>query len=244
MNNDFLLEEFQQVETSKKPERPVKPTKKTKKIKPLWREYVEVLFISLAAAVLLRLFVVSAYRVDSASMEDSLFEGDYIFVNKLAYDFGDPQPGDIIVFKYPLNPTQDYIKRIIAGPGQTIEIIDKVIYVDNLLSEIYVNTKNTDPKILAAQLSARDNFGPIQVPEGQYFVLGDNRDESQDSRFWGFVPAEFIKGKALFIYWSWKPDPDSPTWEFPYITSAVSYTFYFLTGFPSHTRWDRLFTAL
>ncbi len=244
MNNDFLLEEFQQVETSKKPERPVKPTKKTKKIKPLWREYVEVLFISLAAAVLLRLFVVSAYRVDSASMEDSLFEGDYIFVNKLAYDFGDPQPGDIIVFKYPLNPTQDYIKRIIAGPGQTIEIIDKVIYVDNLLSEIYVNTKNTDPKILAAQLSARDNFGPIQVPEGQYFVLGDNRDESQDSRFWGFVPAEFIKGKALFIYWSWEPDPDSPTWEFPYITSAVSYTFYFLTGFPSHTRWDRLFTAL
>jgi len=244
MNNDFLLEEFQQVEPKKRPERPVRPTREPKSNKPLWREYVEVIFYSLAAAILLRLFVVSAYRVDSASMEDSLLEGDYIFVNKLAYNFGEPQNGDIIVFKYPLNPAKDYIKRIIAGPGQTIEIIDKVIYVDNQLAEIYPNAKNGDPKILAAQLSARDNFGPIQVPIGEYFVLGDNRDQSQDSRSWGFVPAELVKGKALFIYWSWEPDPNAPQWEFPYVGSAISYSFYFLTGFPSHTRWDRLFTAL
>ncbi|PKK82547.1 MAG: signal peptidase I [candidate division Zixibacteria bacterium HGW-Zixibacteria-1] len=244
MNNDFLLEEFQQVETDKPTVRPPRPPRRPQKTKPLWREYVEVLFISLAAAVLLRLFVVSAYRVDSASMEDSLFEGDYIFVNKLAYNFGEPQTNDVVVFKYPLNPTKDYIKRIVALPGQTVEIIDKVVYVDNQLAEILPNAKNSDPKIMAAQLSARDNFGPVQVPIGQYFVLGDNRDESQDSRFWGFVPAEFLKGKALFIYWSWEPDPDSPKWEFPYITSVFGNTFYFLTGFPSHTRWDRLFTAL
>ena len=244
MNNDFLLEEFQQIETDKPPVRPKKRPKRSQKNKPLWREYVEVLFISLAAAILLRLFVVSAYRVDSASMEDSLFEGDYIFVNKLAYHFGEAHVNDIVVFKYPLNPTRDYIKRIVALPGQTVEIIDKIVYVDNELAGILPNVKNTDPKIMAAQLSARDNFGPIQVPAGQYFVLGDNRDESQDSRFWGFVPDEFIRGKALFIYWSWEPDPDAPNWEFPYITSALGYTFYFLTGFPSHTRWDRLFNAL
>nr|MBN2278637.1 signal peptidase I [candidate division Zixibacteria bacterium] len=240
MSNDFLLEEFQQIETKKTAEQPIR----RRKHKPIWREYLEVVFISLAAAIILRLFIVSAYRVDSASMEDALYEGDYIFVNKLAYKFGSPEIGDIIVFKYPLDPTRDYIKRIIALPGQTVEIVDKIIYIDNELAEIFPNTKNTDPKILAAQLSGRDNFGPVQVPSDEYFVLGDHRDLSEDSRFWGFVPDQNIKGKALFVYWSWEPDPDMPHWEFPYITSVFSYTFYFLGNFPSHTRWERLFTAL
>ena len=240
MNSDFLLDEFQQTEVKKK----IAPPPPRRTPKPLWREYVEVTLISLAAAILLRLFVVSAYRVDSASMEDAMYEGDYIFVNKLAYSFGEPEIGDIIIFKYPLNPTKDYIKRVIALPGQTVEIVDKIIYVDNRLGEIFPAVKSTDPKILAAQLSSRDNFGPIQVPEGQYFVLGDNRDASQDSRFWGFVPREHIKGKALFVYWSWEPDPDSPKWSFPYITTIIEYAFYFLTSFPSQTRWERLFTAL
>lgn len=240
MDSDFLLEEFQQTKTRKRPERPY-PRRKQK---PLWREYAEVILISLAAAILLRLFVVSAYRVDSPSMEDSMLEGDYIFVNKLAYKFGAPEQGDIIVFKYPLDPTKDYIKRIAGLPRQTVEIIDKVVYIDNELAQIYPNSKNDDPKILAAQLSARDNFGPVQVPSNEYFVLGDNRDISQDSRFWGFVPEEYIKGKALFVYWSWEPDPDAPSWQFPYITSIFEYVFYFLTNFPSHTRWGRLLTAL
>jgi signal peptidase I len=241
MNNDFLLQEFQNIEAR---EPTVHLTPRQRKQKPVWREYAEVILISLLAALLLRLFVVSAYRVDSNSMEDTLFEGDYIFVNKLAYDFGDPKIGDIVIFKSPLNPTKDYIKRIMALPGQTVEVIDKIVYVDNQIAMIVPNAKNTDPKILPMQLSSRDNFGPIQVPSDEYFVLGDNRDNSQDSRFWGFVPKENIKGKAVFVYWSWKPDPKSPQWKFPYVFSAFEMTYYFLTNFPSHTRWERLFAAL
>jgi signal peptidase I len=240
MDNNFLIQEFQPTEVKEPIIRPVL----TKKHKPIWREYLEVILISLTAAILLRLLVVSAYRVDSASMEDTLLEGDYIFVNKLAYNFGDPKAGDIIIFKSPLNPTKDYIKRIVALPGQTVEVIDKVIYVDNRLAAIYPNAKNDDPKILPMQLSTRDNFGPIQVPSDNYFVLGDNRDNSQDSLYWGFVPKENLKGKAIFVYWSWTPDKNSPQWKFPYIISAFQMGFYFITNFPSQTRWERLFTAL
>jgi signal peptidase I len=240
MDTNFLVQEFQQTEVRETVSRPPR----FRKQKPIWREYLEVIFIALAAAVLLRLFVVSAYRVESGSMEDTLLEGDYIFVNQLAYNFGDPKAGDIAVFKSPLNPTKDYIKRIVALPGQTVEIIDKVLYVDDQLAAMIPNAKNIDPKILPAQLSMRDNFGPVQVPSDQYFVLGDNRDDSQDSRFWGFLPRENIKGKALFVYWSWIPDKNSPKFGFPYIHTPFTFGFYFLTNFPSHTRWERLFTAL
>jgi len=243
MDKDFLLEQLGQADT-KGSTKPVRRKVKVKKQKPLWREYLEVIAISLAAAIFLRLLVVSAYRVDSSSMEQSLYEGDYIFVNKLAYQFGEPKSGDIIVFNYPLDPKKEYIKRVIATPGQTVEIIDKVIYIDNMLAEIVPNAVNYDPKIMPAQLSMRDNFGPIQVPPDQYFVLGDNRDYSQDSRHWGFVPADNISGKALFVYWSWEPDGSSPKWSFPYIHSFFQMGFYFLTNFPSQTRWDRLFTSL
>jgi signal peptidase I len=240
MSNDFLLQEFQQTEIKE----PLSPPLRVHKQKPVWREYAEVILIALAAAILLRLFVISAYRVESASMEGTLLEGDYIFVNQLAYRFGDPNIGDIVVFKSPLNPTKDYIKRIVALPGQTVEVIDKVLYVDNQLAQIFPNVKNSDPKILPMQLSLRDNFGPIQVPSDQYFVLGDNRDDSQDSRFWGFLPKENLKGRALFVYWSWTPDPKSPKAGFPYLHVPFQYGFYFLTNFLSHTRWERLFTAL
>ncbi|MCX6827804.1 MAG: signal peptidase I [candidate division Zixibacteria bacterium] len=240
MSNDFLLQEFQQTELKEPPSLPLR----VRRQKPIWREYAEVILIALAAAILLRLFVISAYRVDSSSMEDTLLEGDYIFVNQLAYRFGEPKIGDIVVFKSPLNPTKDYIKRIVALPGETVEVIDKVLYVDNQLAKIFPNVKNADPKILPMQLSLRDNFGPIQVPSDQYFVLGDNRDDSQDSRFWGFLPKENLKGRALFVYWSWAPDPKAPKGGFPYITVPFQYGFYFLTNFPSHTRWERLFTAL
>jgi signal peptidase I len=240
MDSDFLINDFQQIDEEKKVDRPVKP----KMPKPLWREYVEVIVISLAAAIFLRLLVVSAYRVESNSMEDALLEGDYIFVNKLAYKIGEPEIGDVIVFRFPLDPTKDYIKRIIALPGQTIEIIDKVVYVDDQLARIFPSAKSVDPKILAAQLSSRDNFGPVQVPPNEYFVLGDHRDISRDSRFWGFVPKEDIEGKALFVYWSWKPDPNAPHWEFPYVFSLIEFGYYFLANFPSYTRWDRLLTAL
>ncbi|MFH2035050.1 MAG: signal peptidase I [Candidatus Zixiibacteriota bacterium] len=239
MDNDFLLQEFQQTEVKKTVRRPVH-----KKRKPIWREYVEVIFISLAAAIVLRLFVVSAYRVDSVSMEDTLVDGDYIFVNRLAYDFGKPQIGDIIIFTSPVDRTKDYIKRVVALPGQTVEIYDKILYVDDDLAPIYTTSKNIDHKILAAQLSMRDNFGPVQVPEGGYFVLGDNRDVSQDSRFWGFVPEINIKGKAVMVYWSWEPDETAPEWSFPYIQSVFQIGWYFMSNVFTSTRWDRLLISL
>ena len=148
------------------------------------------------------------------------------------------------LFKSPLNPTKDFIKRVIALPGETVEVIDKVVYVDNQLAAIYPGAKNIDPKIMAMQLSLRDNFGPVQVPAGQYFVLGDNRDDSRDSRFWGTVPAANILGKAVFVYWSWEPDSEAPPWGFPYVIDAIRWTGYGIYNFPSHTRWDRVGMAL
>ena len=241
MDKDFLIQDITQAEVHRES---VKILDR-KPQKPLWREYLETGLLALFAAILLRLFVVSAYRVSSASMEDALFEGDYLFVNKLAYSFGQgPQAGDIVVFKYPNNPSKDFIKRIVALPGQTVQLADKVVYVDEEVAAIPATSKNTDGRIMPGDLSFRDNFGPYVVPIDECFVLGDNRDDSRDSRFWGSVPLENIRGKAVFVYWSWQPDPGSPGWEFPYIVDAVRWIGWGLYNFPSHVRWDRLGAAL
>jgi signal peptidase I len=241
MEQDFLIQEIQRAERQKQ----VGQVLRRREQKPLWREYLETAIIAVLAAVLLRVFVVSAYKVNSASMEDSLLEGDYIFVNKLAYQYGtSPQDGDIIVFKYPNNPDKEFIKRIVALPGQTVQIADKILYVDEQVAQIPVHSKNIDKRVIPGDLSFRDNFGPYVVPPDHYFVLGDNRDDSRDSRFWGPVPLENIEGKAVFVYWSWKPDPDAPAWEFPYVVNAIQWVGYGMFNFPSRIRWDRLGTPL
>jgi signal peptidase I len=241
MDQDFLIQEIRQAETQKE----ARKVLDRKEPKPLWREYIETAVIALVAAILLRLFVVSAYRVNSASMEDTLYTGDYIFVNKLAYDFGtDPQIGDIIVFEYPNNPEKKFIKRIVAGPGQEVQIGDKVLYVDGQVAAIPPLSKHVDQRIIPGDLSFRDNFGPYLVPPDHYFVMGDSRDDSRDSRFWGAVPRENIKGKAVFIYWSWEPHESPPGWSFPYIHHVVQWIGHFLYNFPSHVRWERLGSAI
>jgi signal peptidase I len=241
MDTDFLLQEQKQIET----QRETRKFLQRKERKPLWREYLETAVIALVAAVLLRVFVVSAYRVNSSSMADSLLEGDYIFVNKLAYKYGTkPAIGDIIVFKYPNNPEKDYIKRIVALPGQTVQIADKVLYVNGQLAPIPPHSKHIDSRIIPGDLSYRDNFGEYIIPAGQYFVLGDNRDDSRDSRFWGTVPEENILGKAVFVYWSWESPTDPPGWGFPYVINAFQWMGHLIYNFPSHTRWERLGTAL
>jgi len=213
MDENFLIQDV----TKEKTQQEARKILLKRERKPLWREYLETAVIALAAAILLRIFVVSAYRVNSSSMEDSLMSGDYIFVNKLAYEYGSsPKVGDIIVFKYPNNPKKDYIKRIAALPGQTVQVADKIMYVDGVVATIPTLSKNIDKRIIPGDLSFRDNFGPYQVPLGEYFVVGDNRDDSRDSRFWGGVPEAYIRGKAVFVYWSWEPDPDAPGWGFPY----------------------------
>ncbi len=208
------------------------------------KDYIEAILIALVIAVILRVFVIQAYRVESGSMEDTLAEGDFLFVNKFIYHFRDPAPGDIIVFEYPLNPTKDFIKRVVATEGQTVEVVNKRLYIDGQEVADPLRAKHIDTKTLPPELSTRDFFGPKQVPPGQLFVLGDNRDDSRDSRFWGFVDKGAVKGKAVMIYFSWMPDPNAPKWTAPYIDKIFSMFFYNIAHFPSRIGWSRLFRSL
>ena len=179
----------------------------------LW-EWMKSILIALVLALFIRAFIVQAYKIPSGSMVPTLLIGDYLLVNKLAYGIRNPLKNDflyfrrlpkrqeIVVFIYPLNKKLDFIKRVIGLPGDTIQIINKKVYVNGkLLKEPYV--RFTDPEIYPKEISPRDNYGPVKVPPKHIFVMGDNRDQSYDSRFWGFVPIKYLKGKALIIYFSW-----------------------------------------
>lgn len=182
--------------------------------KSMLREYAEAIVIAVLLALFIRTFVVQAFKIPSGSMEPTLLVGDHILVNKFIYGikipFTDktlihistPKRGDIIVFAYPRNPSVDFIKRVIGLPGDRIRIVNKHVYVNGkLLHEPYV--VHRDKRILPASLSPRDNMPTVVVPPHELFVMGDNRDESYDSRFWGFVPMGNLKGEAFMIYWSW-----------------------------------------
>jgi signal peptidase I len=187
---------------------------KSKK-KLLW-EYVEAIITALILALLIRTFIVQAFKIPSGSMIPTLLIGDHILVNKFLYGtqipftdkkiliFREPEKGDIIVFKYPENPAKDFIKRVIATEGDTIEEKNKVVYVNGEpVTETYAY--HYDPT-MHSDSDPRDTFGQIRVPKDKIFVMGDNRDHSYDSRFWGFVDEKEVKGKAFIIYWSWDPD--------------------------------------
>ncbi len=175
------------------------------------REYVEAFIIALILALFIRTFIIQAFKIPSGSMLETLLIGDHLLVNKFKYgvkapfvdeiiiQVSDPQREDVIVFEFPEDPSKDFIKRIVGLPGDTVEVRDKALYVNDEKQE-QPFVRHTDKKMLPI----RDAFGPVTVPEGQYFVMGDNRDESYDSRWWGFVKREKIRGKALVIYWSWK----------------------------------------
>ncbi len=188
------------------------------------REYIEAILIALLLALFIRTFVVQAFKIPSGSMQDTLLIGDHILVNKFLYGVKNPfngntwiplnKPGrrDIVVFRYPVNPSQDYIKRVVGVQGDTIQIKDKKVYVNGELQDenyaIFL-----DNKILPANLQGRDNMGPITVPENSLFVMGDNRDNSYDSRFWKFVDLKSVKGKAFILYWSWDKENFSVRWN-------------------------------
>ena len=185
-------------------------------------EYIEAFIIAVALAMIIRLFIVQAYRIPSASMLQTLQIGDHILVNKFLYGIRvpftdtllipitDPQFGDVAVFRYPGDPSKDYIKRIIGLPGDTIELKNKILYRNGSpVEEKYVNYE--EPELENRYIA--DNFGPITVPQGSYFVLGDNRDNSEDSRYWGFVKRDAIVGKAWRIYWSWASDSQDSFWN-------------------------------
>jgi signal peptidase I len=208
------------------------------------KQYALTVCIALVIGLLLRTFVVQAYRIPSRSMEDTLLRGDFLLVSKVAYWRSGPEVVDIVVFDYPLNPSKTFIKRIIAGEGQTVEIVNKRLRVDGQPAEQLYPSKHADYQIYPAEYSNRDNFGPFEVPPGQYFVLGDNRDNSQDSREWGFLDREYIKGKAFLIYFSWAPDPQAPVWSNNYIVSFFKILFYNLAHLPWRTRWERIGTSV
>ncbi|UCD66880.1 MAG: signal peptidase I [Deltaproteobacteria bacterium] len=188
------------------------------------REYVEAILIALLLALFIRTFVVQAFKIPSGSMQNTLLIGDHILVNKFIYGvknpfngntwipFKKPERRDIVVFKYPVNPAQDYIKRVVGVEGDTIEIKNKKVYVNGeLQNENYAIF--LDNKILPANVQGRDNLGPVTVPEDSLFVMGDNRDNSYDSRFWNFVNLKAVKGKAFILYWSWDKENFSVRWD-------------------------------
>jgi signal peptidase I len=192
--------------------------------KGVWRENIEAILVAVVIALFIRTFVVQAFKIPSGSMKQTLQIGDHILVNKFVYGIKipylrktiipikNPQRGDIVVFKYPVDPNKDFIKRVVGIPGDVIEIRDKQLYVNgqqvNHEYGVY-----TDARILPAHVRPRDNYGPVTVPERSLFVMGDNRDESFDSRFWGFVGYKALNGKAFMIYWSWDKENFGVRWS-------------------------------
>jgi signal peptidase I len=186
-----------------------------KRVKSKLIQYALTVVIALTIGILLRTFVVQAYRIPSRSMEDTLLEGDF---------------------------SKDFVKRIVATEGQIVQIVNKDLYIDGQLAEGLFSGKHVDYQIFPAAYSNRDNFGPFRVPEGQYFVLGDNRDNSHDSREWGFLEKEYIKGKAFMIYFSWAPDQEAPrSTGFYSLFEVLAYN---IIHFPSRVRWDRVGSLL
>jgi len=208
---------------------------------PLWKSYIQACALAFFVALILRAFVIQAYRIPSASMEDTVLAGDFVMVNRMAYAGSKtPQIDDIIVFAYPLNPERDFVKRVIALAGQQVAMRNKQLYVDGRPVPLPPAGKNIDRDTLGSVFSNRDNFGPVTVPQGSYFVMGDNRDDSEDSRFWGTVPDDHLKGKVAFVYWSWAPAPDAPGWEFPYVHSLFSILWYNAQHLPERLRLGRI----
>jgi signal peptidase I len=186
------------------------------KKKSIARDWAESLVVAFVIAMIIRAFILGAYRIPSSSMEDTLLKGDYILATKFNYGLTIPfttkkilgaeripSRGDIIIFTFPVNHDMDFVKRVIGLPGDVIEVKDKKVYINGNRFEI-PQEKHTDPFTLTqGPGKVRDFFGPVTVSPGHVFVMGDNRDQSYDSRFWGQVPIENIKGKAFIIYFSW-----------------------------------------
>ena len=225
--------------------------------KSVVREYFESIIIAVILALFVRTWVVQAFKIPTGSMENNLLIGDHLLVNK--FIFG-PTPlalgravlpvrsirrGDIVVFKYPDEPDRDFIKRVIGLPGETIELRNKKVFVNGRpFDESYVHflTPPSNDYQEVTSYDVRERFGPVTVPAAQYFVMGDNRDNSQDSRYWGFLPRGYVKGKALMIYWSYESGRED------YIDEGLGASIKRLGSVVIHfftkTRWERLFRQI
>ncbi|MGE5243837.1 MAG: signal peptidase I [Betaproteobacteria bacterium] len=220
------------------------------------REYFESIVIAVILALFIRTFVVQAFKIPTGSMENNLLIGDHLLVNKFVFGptesrlermllpVGTIKRGDVIVFKYPEEPDRDFIKRVIGLPGETLELRNKKVYINGRpLDEPYVHFLQP-PETPSAyheltSYDVRERYGPVTVPPDHYFVMGDNRDNSQDSRYWGFLPRDYVKGKALIIYWSYEADQEDYEQDGAGATlrGMASVFVHFFT----RTRWDRMF---
>jgi signal peptidase I len=202
------------------------------------REYFESIVVAVILALFIRTFVVQAFKIPTGSMEPNLLIGDHLLVNKFVFaptatgveravmPVRPIERGDVVVFKYPEDPERDFIKRIVGLPGETIEVKGTQVLVNGAaIAQPFAHfLLPHDPAAPLNEGDPRERFGPVTVPAGHYFAMGDNRDNSQDSRYWGFLPGHFIKGRALMIYWSFATGDGG---------SAV-------TGLVAGTRWSRL----
>jgi signal peptidase I len=197
---------------------------KKEKIKSKVQEYIEAIIIAILIALVIRTFVMQAFKIPSRSMVPTLLVGDQLLVNKFIYGVKipflrktiipvtNPEKGDIVVFIYPNDRSKDFIKRVIGIAGDKIEIKNKRIFInDKEYSDSY--GIYSDNLIYPGAIQPRDNFGPVTVPQGSLFVMGDNRDESSDSRYWGFVDIKDVEGKAFIIYWSWNHEDNNLRWR-------------------------------
>ncbi len=187
------------------------------------REYFESLVVAGILALFVRTFDFQAFKIPSGSMEPNLLIGDHLLVNKMVFGpvgssleravmpVRSVVRGDVLVFKYPEEPTRDFIKRVVGLPGETLELKGTQVYINGQpLSEPYALYQRLPDMLLPGDV--RRAYGPVTIPEGHYFMMGDNRDDSQDSRYWGYLPAGHIKGRALFVYWSFG-GPDDTRWD-------------------------------
>jgi signal peptidase I len=217
------------------------------------REYLESVVVAVILALFIRTFAVQAFKIPTGSMETNLLIGDHLLVNKMVYSPSlaplesallgkkEIRRGHVVVFKFPEDPSRDFIKRVIGLPGETVEIRDKKVFIDGKpIEEPYARfleppLRRDDPEYGLRGESIRDNWGPQVVPEGQLFVLGDNRDNSRDSRFWSFLPRDQVKGRALLVYWSYEASRDEyhRTGYGEWLRDTVS-------AF-GKTRWERFF---
>lgn len=204
-------------------DKPVSVSRARLRQKSVVREYTEALLVALLLALFIRSFIVQAFKIPSGSMLTTLQVGDHILVSKFLYglrlpypidlpivQWGQPRRGDVIVFVYPKDSTKDFIKRVVAVGGDTVEIRRKQLLINGRpADEPYATFAEADQE----RPGPRDNVGPIRVPANRLFVMGDNRDHSHDSRFWGFVDVHDVKGKAFLIYWSWDGADRWVRWE-------------------------------
>lgn len=217
------------------------------------REYFESIVIAVVLALFVRTWAVQAFTIPTGSMEHNLLVGDYLLVNKFVFGpalsdgervvlpTGAVRRGDIVVFKFPRDPDRDFIKRIIGLPGETLEVRDKRVYIDGApLDEPYLPQAMTRLAPGAAAVAGRDSHGPLTIPAGHYFAMGDNRDDSEDSRFWGPLPHDHIKGKAVIIYWSYDAGTPVVVPE-PGLGAAVRRLGSVAVHFFTRTRWERMF---